>query len=59
MVNIGKVIVRMERARGELLSVDPGDKKKLLAVSRKVDRLILEYYRSKLNSRPGQSLTRG
>lgn len=47
MVNLGRIIIRMEKARGKLLSVDTGDREKLLAASRKVDRLILEYYRAK------------
>ncbi|WP_243137147.1 aspartyl-phosphate phosphatase Spo0E family protein [Desulfofundulus thermobenzoicus] len=46
-MELGKVILRLEKARRELLNTDPGDKEKLLAVSRKMDRLIVEYYRAK------------
>ncbi|MEW6727129.1 MAG: aspartyl-phosphate phosphatase Spo0E family protein [Bacillota bacterium] len=52
-VGLGRIIVRLERARHRLLSVDPGDKEKLLAASRKVDELIMEYYRAKSNATRG------
>lgn len=47
----GRVIVQIEKARNRLLSVDSGDKKVLLAASRKVDELILEYYRAKFDTK--------
>ncbi|MCL6478565.1 MAG: aspartyl-phosphate phosphatase Spo0E family protein [Peptococcaceae bacterium] len=49
-MNPGREIVRLERARNRLLSIDPNDKKKLLAASRKVDGLIAEYYRTRRKS---------
>ncbi|RKO68053.1 aspartyl-phosphate phosphatase Spo0E family protein [Desulfofundulus salinus] len=48
MLDLGRVILRLEKARRELLATDPGDKEKLLAASRKLDELIVEYYRAKL-----------
>lgn len=50
-MELGRVILRLEKARRELLSIDPGDKEKLLATSRKVDKLIVEYFRAKRISR--------
>jgi len=46
-LKLGKVILRLEKARRELLNTDPRDKGKLLAASRKMDRLVMEYYRVK------------
>ncbi|WP_242655865.1 aspartyl-phosphate phosphatase Spo0E family protein [Desulfofundulus australicus] len=46
-MELGRAILRLEKARRELLNIDPGDKEKLLAASRKVDRLVTEYYRLK------------
>lgn len=43
----GKVLLRLEKARKKLLAADPGEKEKLLAASRKVDELVVEYYRAK------------
>ncbi|RKO68022.1 aspartyl-phosphate phosphatase Spo0E family protein [Desulfofundulus salinus] len=54
MLNHGRVILRLEKARRELLATDPGDKEKLLAVSRKVDKLIVEYHRTKHDLRTGR-----
>ncbi len=48
MLKLGMVIMQLEKARRELLAVDPGDKEKLLGASQKVDKLIVEYYRVKL-----------
>lgn len=53
MLELNRVILRLEKARNRLLSVDPGDKEKLLAASRKVDKLIVEYYRAKLSGNKG------
>lgn len=50
-MDLGRIILRLEKARRELLTTDPGDKEKLLATSRKVDKLVLEYYRVKLDLR--------
>jgi hypothetical protein len=47
LLDLGRTILRLEKARRELMAVDPGDKEKLLAASRKVDKLILEYYQAK------------
>jgi hypothetical protein len=46
-LELGRAILRLEKARRELLNTNPSDKEKLLAASRKVDRLVLEYYRVK------------
>ncbi len=51
MLDLGRVILRLEKARRELLATDSGDKEKLLTASRKVDKLIVEYYRTKLGSK--------
>ncbi len=51
MLELGRTILRLEKARRELMAVDPGDKEKLLAASRKVDKLILEYYQAKVRPR--------
>lgn len=51
--DLGRTILRLEKVRRELLAVDPGDKEKLLAASRKVDKLILEYYQAKTRSKSG------
>ena len=51
MLAPGRVIVQIEKARNRLMSVEPGDKKKLLAASRKVDELILVYYRVKFDKK--------
>ncbi len=55
MLELGRVILRLEKARRELLNTDPGDKEKLLAASRKVDELIVEYYRTKLGPKTAGS----
>ncbi|MCL6560338.1 MAG: aspartyl-phosphate phosphatase Spo0E family protein [Firmicutes bacterium] len=47
MLTPGKVILQIEKAWNRLLSIDPSEKEKLLAASKKVDRLIIEYYRAK------------
>lgn len=47
MLELGRVILRLEKARRKMFATDPCDKEKLLATSRKVDRLVLEYYRVK------------
>ncbi|WP_353928864.1 aspartyl-phosphate phosphatase Spo0E family protein [Desulfofundulus kuznetsovii] len=47
LLDLGRTILRLEKARRVLVAVDPGDKEKLLAASRKVDKLILEYYQAK------------
>ncbi|NHM27121.1 aspartyl-phosphate phosphatase Spo0E family protein [Desulfofundulus sp. TPOSR] len=46
-MELDRTILRLEKARRKLLATDPGDKEKLLAASRKVDKLVLEYYRVK------------
>jgi len=51
LLDLGRTILRLEKARRELLAVDPGDKEKLLATSRKVDKLILSTTRLKLGPR--------
>ncbi|WP_243174922.1 hypothetical protein [Desulfofundulus sp. TPOSR] len=56
MLDLGRAILRLEKARRELLTTDPGDKEKLLAASRKVDRLVVEYYRAKAG-RAGTEIT--
>lgn len=53
MLELGRTILRLEKARRELLATDPSDKEKLLAASRKVDELVLEYYRVKLSGNRG------
>ncbi len=47
MLELGRAILQLEKARRKMLTTDPGDKEKLLAASRKVDRLVTEYYRVK------------
>ncbi|SHJ67409.1 aspartyl-phosphate phosphatase Spo0E family protein [Desulfofundulus thermosubterraneus] len=47
MLDLGRAILRLEKVKGELLNTDPRDKEKLLAASRKVDELVMEYYRVK------------
>ncbi|AEG14479.1 hypothetical protein Desku_0880 [Desulfofundulus kuznetsovii DSM 6115] len=59
MLELGRTILRLEKARRELLNTDPGDKEKLLAASRKVDKLVVEYYRAKYNHRIGAAVTEG
>ncbi|MBE3586924.1 MAG: aspartyl-phosphate phosphatase Spo0E family protein [Thermoanaerobacter sp.] len=49
MLELGKVILQLEKARRKMLATDQNDKEKLLAASRKVDELVLEYYRAKLS----------
>jgi len=46
-VNLGAIIVRLARARRNLISLDFSDKERLLAASRRVDRLLVEYYRAR------------
>jgi len=48
LLKLGRVILQLEKAKRELLAVNPGDKEKLLGASQKVDKLIVEYYRVKL-----------
>lgn len=55
-MNLSKVILRLEKMRNKLLSVEPSDQEKLLAASRKMDNLILEYYRVKYNLEKYKSL---
>ena len=50
-----KLILKLERARRKLMSVDPDDNEKLLAMSKKVDKLIVEYYRAKSGSDAARS----
>lgn len=45
-----KLLLKIERARKELLSVGPGNSEELLAKSRKLDKLIADYYRTKLGT---------
>ncbi|MGB9804443.1 hypothetical protein [Desulfofundulus sp.] len=40
MLDLGRTILRLEKARRELMAVDPGDREKLLAAGRKVDKLM-------------------
>jgi hypothetical protein len=47
----GRSLLRVERARRKLLAVDVGDREKLMAASRKVDKLIVEYCRACLGCR--------
>jgi hypothetical protein len=47
-MELGRIILRMEKARSRLLNTDFGNKKQLLMASRKMDKLLLEYYRAKL-----------
>ena len=42
----GKLIVRMERTRCRLASIDPAEKEKLLIWSQKMDELIVKYYQT-------------
>lgn len=53
LLDLGRTILRLEKTRRELVAVDPGDKEKPLATSRKVDELVLEYYRVKLSGNRG------
>gem|GEM_PF-6282409 len=52
-MDLSKVILRIEKMRNKLLYVEPSDQEKLLVASRKMDDLILEYYRLKYNIGPG------
>jgi hypothetical protein len=49
LLELGRVILQLEKARRKMLATDQNDKEKLLAASRKVDELVLEYYRAKLS----------
>lgn len=55
MLGPARVLLQLERARRRLLATDPSDKRKLLAASRRVDRLIVEYYRAKFGSRVAEN----
>lgn len=44
-MNLSKVILQIEKTRNKLISVELSDQEKLLEISRKMDELILEYYR--------------
>lgn len=46
-MNLGTLIVRIERERRKLMVVDPQDTEKLLAISRKLDELVARYYRER------------
>lgn len=52
-MELGRIILRLEKARRELLNTDPGDGKGLLKASRKVDRLVTEYYLLKRDFKTG------
>jgi hypothetical protein len=52
-LELGRIILRLEKARRELLNTDPDDNKGLLKASRKVDRLVMEYYLLKRGFREG------
>ncbi|WP_242656284.1 aspartyl-phosphate phosphatase Spo0E family protein [Desulfofundulus thermosubterraneus] len=52
-MELGRVILQLEKARRKMLATNPGDREKLLAASRKVDELVLEYYRTKLSGNRG------
>lgn len=43
-----KLLLKIERARRKLLSVCPSNSEELLEKSRKLDKLIVDYYRYKL-----------
>jgi hypothetical protein len=45
-LELSRLILRLEKARKKLLNIDPRNKEKLLAASRKVDKLVIEYYRA-------------
>ncbi|WP_242839608.1 aspartyl-phosphate phosphatase Spo0E family protein [Desulfofundulus thermocisternus] len=50
-MDLGRVILQLEKARRRMLATNPGDREKLLAASRKVDELVVEYYRLKLGTK--------
>ncbi|HHW40322.1 MAG TPA: Spo0E family sporulation regulatory protein-aspartic acid phosphatase [Syntrophomonadaceae bacterium] len=60
LLNLSKVILQIEKTRNKLISVELSDQEKLLEISRKMDELILEYYRLAFSSglKPGDSLRR-
>lgn len=51
-MELGRIILGLEKARRKLLDTDPGNSKKFLAASRKVDRLVVEYYLLKRGFKP-------
>lgn len=46
-MNLGTLLVRIERERRKLMAVDPQDREKLLAISKKLDELVARYYRER------------
>lgn len=44
-MNLARIVREIEEARKRLASVDLGDRKRLLEISRELDQLVLEYYR--------------
>lgn len=44
----GKILVQIERMRRKLMAVDLADTETLLAISEKLDKLVVQYYREKL-----------
>lgn len=42
MRNIGSIIIRIERTRRKLNAVDPSNRKRLMYLSRKLDRLVVQ-----------------
>jgi len=46
-LNLGTLIVRIERERRKLMAVDLQDTEKLLAISRRLDELVARYYRER------------
>lgn len=53
MENSGATIVKIEKIRRKINTVDPADKEKLMYLSQKLDKLVVEYYRAKLQSLKG------
>ncbi|SMB96913.1 Spo0E like sporulation regulatory protein [Thermanaeromonas toyohensis ToBE] len=47
-MSIGKTLVQIERMRRKLMAVDLADTETLLAISQKLDGLVVQYYREKL-----------
>lgn len=47
--DITRLLIKLEKARKKFSATDLGNKERLLAVSREVDGLIVEYYRTKFD----------
>ncbi|NYE57209.1 Spo0E family sporulation regulatory protein-aspartic acid phosphatase [Carboxydothermus ferrireducens] len=46
-MNIGKILIKIEKTRRTLMNIDLSEREKLIKISQKLDELIVLYYKLK------------